>query len=146
MVISFSHPKVRKQLITKGIVYTVRKKKRKQTGRTWWNKGRTLPKEGDVDVSYIGEVQPHDLRGYVGDSGFNTTQEWYDVIASLFKVSKLKPDTKMYFYAVYTLIECPRCDGEGDIPESEFNWLLCPRCQGAKMIKGLYFLEDNVNG
>ena len=137
MVISFSLDKPRAQLVNKGIVYTVRKKRRKQTGRTWWNKGRTLHKEGDVDISECGEVQPHDLRGYAYASGFNTTQEWYDAIVAVNKWSELKPDTKLWLYAVYSLIECPRCDGEGDVSESEFNWILCPRCRGSKMIRGI---------
>ena len=142
MVISFSLEKPRKQLLEKGYVYTVRKKRRKRTGRTWWNKGRLQPKEGDVDVSEMGEVQRYDLKGYVEGSGFNTMKEWCEAIADVNNWPELKPGVKLWFYAVYTLIECPRCDGEGDIPESEFNWMLCPRCKGSKMIRGI--VEDKI--
>ena len=36
--------------------------------------------------------------------------------------------------------KCPRCDGKGDVPESEFNWILCPRCRGARYV---YYTEDS---
>ena len=71
MVISFSVLEAREHLLILGRVYTARKKRRKKTGRTWWNLKRGTIKAGDVDIIEIGEFQIKDLGPYVDESGFN---------------------------------------------------------------------------
>ncbi len=135
MVIIFSSEKARAHLLEKGFVYTVRLKKRKQVGRDWMTDRRTGGKIRDVFTTYIGERTLSNLPPFASDSGFETVLPWWDEIQRLARrtVSVVKP-LHLYRVQLREDIPCPRCDGEGDIPESEFNWILCPRCKGEKTI------------
>lgn len=137
MVISFSVKEAREQLLTLGRVYTARKKRRKQTGRTWWNLKRGKIKAGDVDIVEVGQFKINELRPYVDESGFKTLRAWGDAIAEANRWKEPRAHDTIWLYQVHTLIICPRCNGLGNVSESEFNWLLCPRCKGKQKIRGL---------
>ena len=81
MVISFSVKEVRDHLLNNGFVYTTRKNRRKQIGRTWWTKKRGQPKEGDVEITEIGDFYVRELTPYVKESGFKSLGTWGDAIA-----------------------------------------------------------------
>lgn len=137
MVISFSVLEAREHLLILGRVYTARKKRRKKTGRTWWNMQRGTIKAGDVDIIEIGKFQIKDLGPYVDESGFKSLRAWGYAIAAANRWKEPRADDTIWLYQTHTLIPCPRCNGLGDVPETEFNWLLCPRCKGKRMIRGV---------
>ncbi len=104
MVISFSDPLARRQLLEKGRVVTFRKTLRKQflkgskswddaaSGldlwiKDWANTGRGTKKIADVKIRLIGMVKIHKLREvlsrYVSLSGFETVEEWIEAIRRL---------------------------------------------------------------
>ena len=83
MVISFSHPLARAQLLEKGRVYTFRKKRRKKVGNDWANEGRLKPKMCNVHIIEVGEVDIGDLSLYAYESGFKSSTEWYKAIMEL---------------------------------------------------------------
>lgn len=85
MVISFSSPLPRTQLLEKGIVYTFRKTKRKQLGKTWANEGRLKPKICDVFIEEVGQFRASRLEPYVEWSGFESLGNWYGEIVRLNK-------------------------------------------------------------
>ena len=83
IVISFSVPEARNQLLGKGIVYTARWKRRKKTGKDWANIKRNTKKIVDVFIEEIGAFDPVRLDKYVPESGFKTLWDWCEVIYSL---------------------------------------------------------------
>ncbi len=102
MVISFSSPKPRQQLLVKGYVFTFRKDRKKKfinadrffryykgmSLRTWghldWaNEGRTKPKIADVIIFEVGGLALKNLKKYVKGSGFEDLAEWGQEIARL---------------------------------------------------------------
>ena len=138
MVIIFSSEKARAHLLVKGFVYSARVKKRKQEGRDWMTDRRTGKKIRDVYTTYIGERTLSNLPPFAADSGFEKVLPWWDEIQRL-AGGTLSVVTTLHLYKVQLRIDvpCPRCDGEGDIPETEFNWIRCPRCEGRKKIMRL---------
>ena len=86
MVIFFSVPEARNQLLNEGVVYTFRWNKRKNVGKNWANKGRLTSKIADV---YIDEPRliesDSDLALYVSQSGFKNVKDWIAVIMSMNK-------------------------------------------------------------
>ena len=138
MVIIFSSEKARNHLLVNGFVYTARLKKRKQIGRDWMTDRRTGNKIKDVFTTYMGEKTLSNLPPFASDSGFEKVLPWWDEIQRLAgrPLSVVEP---LHLYRVELRVDvpCPRCDGEGDIPESEFNWIRCPRCEGRKKIMRL---------
>lgn len=137
MVISFSVRKPREHLLKLGRVYTARKKRRKKTGYNWWTTKRGEIKAGDVDIVEVGQFKINELRPYVDESGFKTLRAWGDAIAMANRWKEPRAHDTIWLYQVHTLIPCPRCNGLGDVPETEFSWLLCPRCKGKRMIRGV---------
>ncbi len=135
MVIIFSSEKARAHLLVKGLVYSVRRKKRKQVGRDWMTDKYRGRKIKDVFTTYMGEKTLSDLPPFASDSGFEKVLPWWDEIQRLARrtLSVVKP---LHLYRVQLRVDvpCPRCDGLGDVPESEFNWIRCPRCEGRKKI------------
>ena len=90
--IIFANPTARQQLQTENEVVTFRKSPR-TTGDTWWRESRLGPKQGDVEVTVIGEVDPSDdraLNEYVELSGFESVDHWQNAIQSL---NDTLPDT-----------------------------------------------------
>lgn len=80
--IVFAHPVARKQLVDEGEVVTFRKRDR-TVGETWWRESRTGPKEGDVRVELIDDVDPRNdlaLADHRPLSGFRTTERWQAAI------------------------------------------------------------------
>lgn len=98
MVINFSSPQARAQLLEKGIVYTFRKIRRKQLGNTWANEGRTKPKICDVFIEEMGLLKASRLEPYVEMSGFESLGKWYGEIVRLNKGWNI--DQKGWLYRV----------------------------------------------
>ena len=83
--IIFSDTTARKQLLNEGEVVTFRKSPR-TTGNTWWRESRLGPKQGDVIVEEIRDVDPADrtaLTEYQELSGFESVDGWQNAIARL---------------------------------------------------------------
>lgn len=83
--IIFSDETARSQLEEHGEVVTFRKTTR-TTGDTWWRGSRLGPKQGDVVVSPIAEVNPmnkDELAEYRHLSGFSSVEEWQQAIRAL---------------------------------------------------------------
>ena len=83
--IIFSDHTARRQLISEREVVTFRKSKR-TTGDTWWRETRLGPKEGDVHVTEIGEIDPSNtavLVKYQELSGFESVSAWQQAIRNL---------------------------------------------------------------
>jgi hypothetical protein len=83
--IIFSNKIARQQLLTDGEVVTFRKSPR-TTGETWWRESRLGPKQGDVAVRQICEIDPQDeskLAEYQELSGFESVQDWQLAIRNL---------------------------------------------------------------
>lgn len=95
--IIFADETARAQLVDHGEVITVRKTQR-TTGDTWWRKTRTGPKEGDVRVTEIGEIDPRmpNLEPYRELSGFPTEEHW---VAAIRELNGELPETG-YLYRV----------------------------------------------
>lgn len=83
MVISFSDPQARTQLLEKGRVYTFRKNRRKKIGNDWANEGRLKPKLCDVHIIEIGQISIGQLYLYNYESGFETSTDWFKAIMRL---------------------------------------------------------------
>lgn len=98
MVIGFSHPKARHQLLECGVVYTARKRRRKNVGRNWANKGRLTGKIADVYIAYMGEVKVSELGPYVAQSGFPGLHEWYLAIKGY--IPDISMNKKVHLYRV----------------------------------------------
>lgn len=104
MVIIFENEKARKHLLKKGLVYTFRKKKRKQIGNDWMTNKRGGHKVADVTVKEIGCWSGMFiglwaiLKHFSSDSGFSSVEEWVTVITKLH--SGLMPE-KGWIYGVY---------------------------------------------
>jgi len=88
MVISFSIPEARTQLMTKGTVATFRWNRRKHIGRDWAQVKRGTEKIADVEIKEVGcfETIP-DLVPYLSLSGFETIRDWRRAIVSTSKPS-----------------------------------------------------------
>ena len=79
--IYFNIREARNQLLTNGVVYTCKHKKRIKinTGVTMARKGnfRKYLELAKVDVKYIGRIEkPQELKPYLKESGFETVKEW----------------------------------------------------------------------
>jgi len=90
MVIIFSNEYARDYLLEHGIVYTFRKSPaRKRIGKDWMTDRRTGKKISDVFIEAIEEIEPEmlypKLNPYYKQSGFDSTEEWITIIASLNK-------------------------------------------------------------
>lgn len=83
MVISFSSPQARTQLLEKGRVYTFRKNRRKKVGYDWANEGRLKPKLCDVHIIEMGQISIGQLYLYNYESGFETSTDWFKEIMRL---------------------------------------------------------------
>nr|QFN51303.1 hypothetical protein [Pyrococcus abyssi] len=105
-----------KHLLKHGVVYTIRKEKRKRVGKDWITTGRGNKKIADVNVEYVGMVEilykgfgnwfggvvfPDNkpkfmydatLEDYVKHSGFNTVNAW---IRELMRLNGIKTWKKM---------------------------------------------------
>lgn len=83
--IIFTNPTARRQLINEGQVVTFRSNLR-TTGDTWWRESRLGPKEGNVKVTKIRDVDPTDtesLAKYSELSGFESVKQWQKAIRSI---------------------------------------------------------------
>ncbi len=116
MVISFSSPKPRQQLLNKKYVYTFRKNRRKkfiEDARHYWriplknwghidwaNEGRTKPKIADVIIFEAGEFTIKKLGKYVYGSGFEDLAEWGQEIARLNGWDEVRVYDKGWLYKV----------------------------------------------
>jgi len=87
MVIIFASEKARKFLLTRGIVYTFRKNRRKKVEKDWFNDRRGRPKISNVFIEEIGCYDPRNeisiFEFLLGYSGFNSLEEWYEEIKRL---------------------------------------------------------------
>ena len=83
MVMIFSDPLARAQLLNVGLVYTYRKKRRKKVGKDWANKEYGTSKICDIFIEEVGKMKVRDLRTYVDHSGFNRLSDWYGAIVQL---------------------------------------------------------------
>ena len=102
MVISFSHPLARAQLLEKGRVCTFRKNRRKKVGNDWANEGRLKPKMCDVHIEEVGSYKPSELGYWVPYSGFSSLVEWIDAIFEITGIfgSVVKGDMLGWLYEV----------------------------------------------
>jgi hypothetical protein len=71
----------RNQLLTNGVVYTCRHKKRikNNMGVTTARKGnfKKCVELAEVNVEYVGRIEkPRELKPYLKESGFETVKEW----------------------------------------------------------------------
>lgn len=83
--IIFADRTARSQLLSDNEVVTFRRSSR-TTGDTWWRESRLGPKQGDVRVEEIGEVDPSDpteLEEYREVSGFETVSGWQAAMREL---------------------------------------------------------------
>lgn len=86
MVMIFENEKARNQLLQKGEVFTWRKKKRQRNfAEDWATHKRGGTKIATIRVCYFGEVLPGELGEFVDRSGFESLQEWIDVILKMNK-------------------------------------------------------------
>jgi len=116
MVIYFKDEKALNHLLKHGVVYTIRKHKRKRVGKDWLAKSRRSGKIADVNVEYVGKLEIVYLgnnrwRGgivfpdgkkyvyddfldekYVQHSGFKTLNAW---IRALMRLSDIRTWRKM---------------------------------------------------
>lgn len=98
MVIIFANASVREQLLTKGMVYTFRRGKRRKKIRSDWAVAyRRGPKIADVIVTPIMHVKPNRLDGalrtLVGSSGFDSVKEWLEEI---YRINERIPEGWIY--------------------------------------------------
>ena len=100
MVIAFKSECARNQLLEHGVVYTVRLKKRSQTGKDWANIGRGTEKIADVWIEYFGLKKFLELRHYVDESGFRNLPVWWSEIAKLNKEVKISDLFHLYKVSV----------------------------------------------
>ena len=85
MVMIFSDPLARAQLLNVGLVYTYRKKRRKKVGKDWANEKYGTSKICDIFIEEVGKMKVGDLRTYVDHSGFKRLSDWYGAIVRLTK-------------------------------------------------------------
>jgi len=101
MVISFSVPEARNQLLDKGFVYTFRwHERKKRFEETWANTGRGKKKLVDVSVEFIKTIVPHpvNLKSFALHSGFESEQEWSE------KIMCMQPRSKPRCGCLYRVI------------------------------------------
>ena len=135
MVISFSVPEARKQLMENGTVYTFRWTKRKRTGKDWANVKRGTKKIADVHIEEVGEIHPFPilLQPYRSQSGFDCEWDWYDKILEM---NHTDPDAAGWLYKV-TLVSQDHCcfwDSKCTYPDPQ------PECVPGKC---WYYFGDN---
>ncbi|WP_145973177.1 hypothetical protein [Thermococcus barophilus] len=116
MVIYFKDEKALNHLLKHGVVYTIRKHKRKRTGKDWLAKDRKSGKIANVIVEYVGKLEivylgDNKWRGgivfpngkkyvyddyldekYVQHSGFKTLNAW---IRALMRLNGIRTWRKM---------------------------------------------------
>ena len=117
MVIYFKDEKALNHLFKHGVVYTIRKHKRKRVGKDWLAKSRRSGKIADVNVEYVGKLEivylgNNKWRGgivfpdegpkylyddyldekYVQHSGFKTLNAW---IRALMRLNGIRTWRKM---------------------------------------------------
>ena len=94
MVISFSVPEARNQLLNEGVVYTFRWKRRsffaKEKGESehiWANAKRGQKRMAYVDIEETGQIRAtwSALELYIKQSGFKDSIDWY------LKIQRMKP-------------------------------------------------------
>lgn len=98
----FAYEKPRNQLLQHGIVYTFRVNGHK-TGNDWVNDGRGKPKLADVKVEFVLRVIQlrEDLLSYVKQSGFDSVEEWVDLIKKKYpNIESADISYKGYLYRV----------------------------------------------
>ena len=83
MVMIFSDPRARAQLLGEGLVYTFRKNRRKKVGKNWANGGYRNHKICDIFIEELGEKKVNELEPYVDHSGFDSLPHWYGAIVEL---------------------------------------------------------------
>lgn len=94
MVIFFNVPEARTQLLDKGLVYTLRPRKRKQEGETTAVQGSYFSRKTvcKVNVGFVEKISfAGDLTFYVKQSGFKTIIDWQKATKDakfLYKVTK----------------------------------------------------------
>lgn len=94
--IIFADMTARTQLLAENEVVTFRKSSR-TTGDTWWRESRLGPKQGDVVVTEIEEVDPRnksELSEYRELSGFESVEAWQQAIQTL--NGSLPPEGYLY--------------------------------------------------
>jgi len=101
MVMIFQSDRVRKFLLEKGYVYTVRRRRHIEFGRDWATDRRGGRKIADISVTKF-DVIPRQgllkcLEPLVPDSGFNTVTEWVEEIRRRLHTRKVD---KFYVYRV----------------------------------------------
>lgn len=86
MVITFSVPEARNQLLNEGEVYTFRWNRRKHIGKDWANSGRGTKKIANVYIEEMFEAEPRlALSPYVEKSGFKNLWDWQCIITNMMK-------------------------------------------------------------
>lgn len=85
IVISFSVPEARNQLLNEGVVYTYRWTPRKRVGKDWANSKRGTKKITDVFIEDYGEraCSVFDLGSFADKSGFKNVNEWIKKILEI---------------------------------------------------------------
>lgn len=101
MVISFSDPQARAQLLGEaGIAHTFRIKRRhKPRGRDWVNEERLGKKIADVWIDEEGNKSITQLLPHVATSGFDSLPQWKQAIQRMNK-KKITKDTRGWLYFV----------------------------------------------
>jgi len=105
MVISFSVPEARNQLLNRGFVYTFRwHERKKRLEETWANTGRGTKKISDVLVEHIKTIIPHpiNLNPYTEHSGFESKEAWSE------KIMNMKPRNSPKYGYLYRVIVYPK--------------------------------------
>jgi hypothetical protein len=83
MVMIFADENARRQLLEKGVVYTLRVRKHKE-GRDWITDKRGGRKICDVKVEFVEGIRlSEQLIKYVGESGFEHIWDWCEAIRRL---------------------------------------------------------------
>jgi len=104
MVMIFSDPLARAQLLNVGLVYTFRKKRRKRIGKDWATDRYRGSKLCDIFIEELGKKKVNDLRPYVDHSGFERLSDWYGAIVRLNNGWNMSED-RGWFYRVRKLEE-----------------------------------------
>ena len=83
LVMIFADENARRQLLSKGIVYTFRTHRRTE-GRDWVTDRRCGRKICNIEVEFIKKVESkEELMAYVDESGFEHIWDWWSAIRKL---------------------------------------------------------------